>query len=521
MAEEKKRKFLIHGGILAMAGIIVRIIGMLYRIPLVNIIGSDGNGVYSTAYNVYNIALVLSSYGLPMAVSKLVSAKFVTRRYKSAAKIFRCSLVIALCAGGTASLILFFGADTIERVFYAGVPGVAIPLRILAPTVFFVAVMGVMRGFYQGQGTTIPTAVSQLIEQVVNAVVSILAGYLLVNAYKETQKVAAYGAAGGTLGTAAGAFMGLMFLVILYVIYRPTFMKMVRHDKASRSVESKRVYHTIIVTMIPIIVGQTFYQISAVIDDIMFNNLMVGKEISKNIANDLGNFSSSYSLLIGVPQGIASALSAAMLPSIVASFVKNDIDGVNGKLKDTLKTNMFVAIPSFIGLAVLGQNIIQLLFPRYDCVQGGIMLKIGAVAVVFYTLSTVTSSALQGIDRMNMPVKHSFISLVVHVILVYILLKFTGLGIYAVVIGNASFPVLIFVLNIIKLHQYTGFRPEYKKTFIIPLACSIIMGIAVYVVYTLMHMIIGSNIISLIFAFIAAGISYFAPIIFLRKKRIY
>lgn len=119
-----------------MAGILVRIIGMFYRIPLVNIIGSDGNGIYGAAYNVYNIMLVLSAYGLPMAVSKLVSAKFVAKQFKNAASIFKCALIFATCTGGIAALLLFFGADFIENVFYKGVPGMAIPLRILAPTIF-------------------------------------------------------------------------------------------------------------------------------------------------------------------------------------------------------------------------------------------------------------------------------------------------------------------------------------------------------------------------------------------------
>ena len=131
MAENKKRNFLVHGGILAMAGIIVRIIGMFYRIPLMNIIGSEGNGIYSVAYNIYNIMLVLSSYGLPMAVSKLISARFITKQYKNAAQVFRCSLTVSICTGGAAALILFFGAGVIEKL-YRGVPGLAIPLRVLA-----------------------------------------------------------------------------------------------------------------------------------------------------------------------------------------------------------------------------------------------------------------------------------------------------------------------------------------------------------------------------------------------------
>ena len=210
--------------------------------------------------------------------------------------------------------------------------------------------------------------------------------------------------------------------------------------------------------MIPIILGQTFYQISAVIDDMMFSNMMIGTDITKSITTDMGNFNSSYSLLIGIPQGVASAMSASMLPSIVASYTQGEIGAVRKKIKETLKTNMFIAIPSFVGLFVLGKPIIQLLFARYDSTQGGMMLKIGAIAVVFYTLSTVTSSALQGIDEMSTPVKHSCISLVVHIILVFVLLKFSRLGIYAIVIGNASFPIIIFILNIISLYRHIGYR---------------------------------------------------------------
>lgn len=518
LMSEKKRNFLIHGSILAMAGILVRIIGMLYRIPLVNIIGSEGNGIYSAAYNVYNIMLVLSAYGLPMAVSKLVSARFAQKQYKNAAQIFRCALTTAICTGGVAALILFFGAGFIERVFYKGVSGIAIPLRILAPTIFIVAILGVMRGFYQGQENMIPTAVSQLAEQIVNAAVSIIAGYILVNTFKNSANASAYGAAGGTLGTAVGALTALVFLVILYLIYRPTFIKKIKHDKRSKKKSDADVYKLIAATMIPIILGQTFYQISAVIDDMMFSNMMIGRNISSNIANDLGNFNSSYSLLIGIPQGVASALSSSMLPSIVASYSDGKERQICSKITSTLKTNMIIAIPSFAGLVILGKPIIQLLFSRYDSNQGAIMLKLGAAAVIFYTLSTVTSSALQGIDRMKSPVKHSSISLVVHIVLVYILLKFSRLGIYAIVIGNATFPVLIFILNIRELNQRIGFRMNYMKIFAVPCVCAIIMGIAISLTYKCIYLLTASNIISLVISLIIAGVSYFGPMYMAKKK---
>ena len=274
-------------------------------------------------------------------------------------------------------------------------------------------------------------------------------------------------------------------------------------------------------SVIPIILGQTFYQISAVIDDMMFSNMMIGTDITKSITTDMGNFNSSYSLLIGIPQGVASAMSASMLPSIVASYTQGEIGAVRKKIKETLKTNMFIAIPSFVGLFVLGKPIIQLLFARYDSTQGGMMLKIGAIAVVFYTLSTVTSSALQGIDEMSTPVKHSCISLVVHIILVFVLLKFSRLGIYAIVIGNASFPIIIFILNIISLYRHIGYRMEYRQTFIVPAVCALIMGVAAGLVYDGMIKLTASNILSLMAAFIAAGIFYFGPLFVAKKKKWY
>ena len=159
------KNIIMHGGILAMAGVFVRIIGLVYRIPMVNIIGAEANGIYGAAFNVYNIMLVLSSYGLPMAVSKLISGRLANHRYRDARKIFISSVTVSICTGGTAAFILYFGANFIEKHFYSAYSGIALPLRVLAPTIFIVSVLGVLRGFYQGQGTTIPTAISQLFER--------------------------------------------------------------------------------------------------------------------------------------------------------------------------------------------------------------------------------------------------------------------------------------------------------------------------------------------------------------------
>lgn len=176
MSENKSetgKNFLVQGSILAIAGVITKIIGAVYRIPLVNILGDKGMGYYGVAFQIYAIALTLTSYSLPLAVSKLVSARLATGQYKNAYRVFRGAMTFAIAAGGIVGAIIFFGADFIASNLMA-MKMSTLALRVLAPCILIVAILGVFRGFFQGNGSMIPTAVSQIIEQIVNAVVSVV-----------------------------------------------------------------------------------------------------------------------------------------------------------------------------------------------------------------------------------------------------------------------------------------------------------------------------------------------------------
>jgi len=178
--KSSRNNFIIQGGILGIAGILTRIIGMFYRIPVTNIIGPKGNGYYAAAYQIYTIMLLISSYSLPLAVSKLVSARIGAGEYKNADRIFRGAFRFAACTGGFVCLLILIGADFFAtHLMSESMSGIA--LKVFAPTLLTVALMGVIRGYFQGMGTMIPTAVSQIVEQIVNAVISILAAkYLFV-----------------------------------------------------------------------------------------------------------------------------------------------------------------------------------------------------------------------------------------------------------------------------------------------------------------------------------------------------
>lgn len=186
--KKKESNFVVQGSILAVASIVVRIIGIAYRIPMINIIGDEGMGYYGTAFNVYNIALLLSSYSLPLAVSKMVSARLAGKQYRNAARILRAALCYATIVGAFAAAVIWFGADFFARdVFF--MPYAAFALKTLAPTVWIMAYLGVFRGYFQGQGTMVPTAFSQVFEQIVNAIISVAAGSFLFNEALKTRSI--------------------------------------------------------------------------------------------------------------------------------------------------------------------------------------------------------------------------------------------------------------------------------------------------------------------------------------------
>lgn len=476
-----------QGTILAAASVISRIIGMLYRSPMAAVIGDKGNGLYSFAFEIYSIALILSSYSMPLAVSKLLSARFAKKEYKNADKIYKFADIFAAVSGMVMALILFFGAGTIERL--SGHEGLALPLKVLAPTVFVVALAGTIRGFFQSRNTMMPTAVSQLAEQIINAIVSIVAAVILVRFAANEFDKARYGAAGGTIGTLFGALSSLMFLIFLFVIYKPRMKKHLSHDKVGVTVSNEEVLKLIVATIVPVILSQTVYQSIGVVDGFMFGNLYKGSDSTALY----GIYSSKYRLMVNVPNAISSALASSMIPSLVSLYTLKNFVEFRARLKTSVKFNMIIAFPCAFGISALSGMIMKLLFPTTDTVISGRMLMYGSVAVLFYALSTVTNAALQGMDRMRLPVRHAAISLLIHIPLMVILLKFTKLGAHALVIGNIIYPLIVCALNWASVARYANYRQEVKTTFIIPLLASSVMWIETFCLSRLMAKVLPVN----------------------------
>ena len=522
--------FLMQGSILAVASIISRIVGLLYRVPLTATIGKTGNDYYGTAYEVYNIILLISSYSIPLAVSKLVSARMSKGHVKDAYRVLRGALIFAFISGGIASLIVYFGAE-----FFTGTllktPLSAIALKVLAPTLLVVAILGVLRGFFQGLGTMVPSAISQIGEQIVNAVVSIVAASALVGYGRtiggvlanEDGYAAAYGAAGGTLGTSCGALFALIFMFFIFSVYKRVLKKAMRKDK-SRAVESYgRILNILILTIVPVLLSTTVYNISSIIDQGIFKNIAVLQGYgAKQISEWWGVFTGQYKVLINVPISIASAMAASTVPSLTAAFQSEDRNLVKRKINMAERFVMVIAFPCAVGMMALAQPLMVLLFNDYD-ETSGLMLLVGGVSIVFYSLSTLSNGILQGIDKLAIPVRNALVALVLHILVLFLLMEFLDLNIFAVIIANAFYALIMCVFNGISVVHYSNVKIDVRLVYLIPLLSSLIMGVVVYVSYKLVDSICLlsmsdylSNAIATLVAIILGIIVYFLVLILLK-----
>lgn len=518
---KKNNNFLVQGTILAAAGILVRIIGLIYRIPMQNKIGNTAMGMYSSAYYIYNIMLILSSYSLPLAVSKMVSARVALGQHKNAYRIFQSSLIFSLISGGLACLITFFGADFFAAKILSE-PGAAYAIKVLAPTIFVMAFLGTLRGYFQGLGTMIPTAVSQVFEQIINAVFSIVAAFLLfdmgakVDIEKGTDIYAdAYGAAGGTVGTALGALTALLFCIVVFRMYRRVLGKQMRRDNTVMLESYGNIAKVLIATIIPVIISGTVYNISNLIDNSIYGYYMNSTGNTAHYMAHWGVYSGQYYLLINVPIAISNSLSSSMLPSLTRTVTEGRKGEVLRKINVTIRFSMIIAIPAAIGLTVLGGPIVNMLFNQ-DTNLGGDLLFLGSLAVVFFSLSTVSNGILQGINKMKLPVRNALISLIIHVGILIALLYGLKTGIYGVVIANMLFGLTMCVLNGISIASCLNYRQEVKKTFVLPFLASVIMGGISYLVYYLLNMATGRNSIACLVAVVVAVLVYFIFLIVFR-----
>ena len=517
--KEKKsnsKNYLVQGSILAVASIIAKIIGMIYRFPLTNTLGNEGNSYYSTANEVYNIVLMISSFSLPLAVSKLVSERIHKGEFKNAHRVFLCAMRFALIAGGALALLTYVFAGVITK-YVLSIELAVYALRVLAPAIFVFAIVGVFRGFFQGYSNMTPTAVSQVIEQIVNAIFTVVCANIMYSygvslAQENGNELLgpAWGAAGGTFGTVVSITVAMLFMMFVYTVQKSTLKRQMRRDATTHLESERAIYRTMILTIIPIVLSTLIYNISNVADQGVFNKVLLSQGYTeKQYTSIWGIYSGQFRVLMNVPLSLASCLAPSVVPSLTAAMARGDRGDARRKIRTSVRFTMIITIPCAVGMAALAKPILTMLYPSLETgrpLAVGIM-QAGALLIILYAFSTLTTGILQGLGKLQTPLINNAAALVIHFILLYVMLTAGNLNIYAVVWSNICFALIVSVLNAIAIARFLHYRQEWKRTFLIPVIVSIIMGAAAYLVYQLFHLVFG-NTISVLFAILAGVATY-------------
>ncbi len=512
----KKKSILLQGSILATAGVISRVIGLLYQSPLTAIIGDEGNGYYSTAYYIYSIVLLISSYSIPSAMSKIISQRLAVHEYRNAQRIFHCALIYVCIVGGIGSIFVFFSAGIL-------VDGYSVPvLRVFAPIIFIFGPLGVLRGYFQAHRTMVPTSISQLLEQFLNAFVSVGCAYLLVNYAiskgRDESGQAMYGAMGSAIGTGAGVVIALLFMWFVYHVNRGEIRRKVIHDH-HEDIATKEIFKMIILIVTPFILSTFIYNFSTTLNSTLFSKVMtyVRGIPHTEVVTRFGVFSRKAMVITNFPIAIASAAAATIMPSISTYYARKDFEKTTMLLYKVNRLIMMISIPSAVGLFVLAEPIIMLLFPQKSTLaEAGVLMQILAITVVFYSLSTVTNAILQGIGKVNAPVINAAIALIVQTLILVPLLVYTDLGNKALAIVTIIYSMLMCVLNELSISKAMDIRHDWKKVYVKPTIVSIIMGIVAFLLYKLLFggfMTLGlheyfANLFSVVISIFAGAILY-------------
>lgn len=502
---------------LMVAALISKIIGMLYKSPLTTLIGRESFACFQFAQNAYFILLMIASFSIPQAVSKIMSERIAFKRYRDAQRVFKGALLYAVIAGGIAALVCIFGASIL-------VPGnmanARLALQMLAPTIFVSGILGVFRGYFQAYRNMLPTSISQILEQIAVATVALLASGFMVrhfaNAGEDTLQ--RWSAAGATMGTGAGVCTAFLFMLFVYRVNHKTIAKKIKNDRVSVNESYRSIMKIILLIAAPIILSAFIYNVNGYINGVMYTSILGWKGVPNSLVKQNYAEYGFFMTLINIPLTLASTAPTSMMPEVSAQYAIGDLEETKRKIDQATWIAMLISIPASVGLAVLAQPVTRLIFPSTEGVAGQLMV-IGVITVILNSTSNISNGVLQAIGKANIPMINAAISLGVDIVFLALVLVFINMGIYAVVLAMVVYALVMCVLNDRALKKYLGYKNPWRSAYFVPILASIPMGIVAVVVYKLVYVVIGSNFISLIPSIALAMVVYFVGYLVVAKPK--
>lgn len=505
MAEAKKQSFFGGAAVLAAGIIVVKIIGALFKIPLANVLGQTGNGIFNQSYYIYSVFLSVSTAGLPVALSKMVSEARSLGRERQAQKIFRVSFTLFFALGFLSFVAMWFGnvffADFLEN------SKTALSIRALAPAVFCVGCLSAFRGYAQGSGNMTPTAVSQIIE----AVCKLFVGLGLAVYFIRTGRDVTTAAAGAITGVTVGTILSLLYMFVNYLRHRVPPRTSDYPDGAGRILRQLLKY------AIPITLSSSMVALISTIDSkLVMKQLQERLLFSEDAASALYGTYGAAMNLYNLPSSLMVALTASVIPFLSAALVRKDAAGARTVINSSYRVTALLAFPMGMGLWALSTPIMALLYPRFDAELGGSLLATLGISSLFVCLMLISNSILQAHGRVYVSIVTMLLGGVIKIGVNYRLVALPEVNIHGAPIGTMSCFATVALLNMFFVSRAAAEKPNYLALLAKPLLASLLMALSARAAYAALHAHVGSVALCVGASIILAVAVYGALVVALR-----
>lgn len=497
MSENKNQAFMKGALILMIANILVKVIGAVFKIPLTYVLDKEGMGLFSSSYNMYAWMFVVATAGFPVAISRMVSVSRAKGNHREVKRILRGSLLLMSVIGIIGTAILYFGAKPFSHIMqnHEAAPGIA----AVAPALFFVAIMSVFRGYFQGNQDMMPTALSEVIE----ALGKLVMGYSL--AVLLLPKGLPLASAGAVSGVTVGAFLGALLLIIIFLFKNKKEDNDSAYGNFGEVRSTKRIIIDLAKIAIPITIGASVFSLTSVIDMIMImRRLQMSAGFSYDQAKILwGSYSGYATPLFNMPPTVITAISISIVPAIAAAVTKGDLKFAQRTAKTAVKITTLFALPCAVGMSALAGPILMLVY--HDSFAES-SLTLLSLAIVFVSLVMVTNAMLQAVGKENIPVRNMIVGGIIKIVVNYILVGMPQININGAPIGSNLCYITILFMNIYSIKKEIGVKFGIVQTVVKPVISVAVMAVTALAVYSVVSFM--GNTLATLISICSAGVMY-------------
>ncbi|MFZ5591808.1 MAG: putative polysaccharide biosynthesis protein [Bacillota bacterium] len=460
--------------ILTLAGLLVRVLGAVYRIPLGRLLGDEGLGLYAIPNQYYLLFFTISAAGIPVGVSRLVAAKVTVGAWRDAYRTFQITLLTMLGLGLGFSLLLYCGAPFLVRVGLVANPAALAGMRAIAPVVFFAAVTAAFRGLFQGLQNMTAVALSQVVDQTLLVVGTLLFSYLLL------PRGLAAAAAGANFGAVPGAVAATLFMLLVFLRYRSQFRQAVALDSSGSRESAWQLLKKVFTVSIPISFANVSMALTGIIDNkLIIERLQLTGYTQQQATALYGQLNQMALSFINISIAFSFSLGTSLVPAVSRAHAAGDHSAVRSQLRAALRLSLLTSLPATAGLLVLAPQLTDLLFANS---AAGTPLRYLAPAVLFWGLHLVLSGTLQGLGRADLPVRNLLTGIGLKIALTWGLTP-TPLGIRAAALATTAMFALAGALNVLSLRRLVGLEFRPRQDLLPAAAASALMAAAVWTAY--------------------------------------